>query len=54
MRNFKYDDLPLVISTSVPKTLDFRRRGGSSKLSNVKLSKVRSNKHEHVACKPLH
>ena len=53
-QTFKYDYLPLIFSTSVPETLDFRRRGGSRKLSNVKLSKVRSNKNEHVACKPLH
>ena len=53
-QTFTYGYLPLIMSTSVPETLDFRRRGGSCKLSNVKLSKVRSNKHEHVACKPLH
>ena len=53
-QTFTYGYLPLIISTSVPGTLDFRRRGGSCKLSNDKLSKVRSNKNEHVACKQLH
>jgi hypothetical protein len=34
-QTFKYDYLPPIISTSVPETLDFRRRGGSCKLSNA-------------------